>query len=354
MATDPDKPNFIVASNALGVVARLARQRAAAAAAAPPHPSGANAGIGAAELTVTIELNTLLRRNRTLRASHLIASNLVLLARAPGRRPRPAARTNAPRPLGVSELHDEIFVVCLTLRVFAAGRGVAIARDRAYEVLRQCGDDLVQQIEGYVGRKFAAELERGECDGPSDTSVGLSLLTVHDSDSEDLLDELESRLGELTRSNTAEEQPDWTDGDKFILEVTNMRHNEKALPQRCVFEADPRPAPRLLPSYTLALLPPLPPPPLPPTPHTTTTYVSPRKGRERLLAGLFMVHSEDNTGLEYAFRDRSPTVPSYIRQNKKFKFIKVGKVQKFVNMFEDKGDAREAGSPRSGASSPAR
>lgn len=347
MATDPDKPNFIVASNALGVVARLARQRAAATA-APSHPSGPNAGIDA-ELTVTIELNTLLRRNRTLRASDLIASNLVLLARAPGRRPPPVARTNAPRPLGVYELHDEIFVVCLTLRVFVAGRGVAIARDRAYEVLRQCGD-YVQQVERYVGRRFAAELERGELCGPSDTSVGLSLLTVHDSDSEDLLDELESRLGELTRSNTAEEQPDWTDGDKFILEVTNMRHNE-ALPHRSVFEVEPRPAPRLLPSYTLALPPPLPPPPLPPMPQTTT-YVSPRKGRERLLAGLFMVHSEDNTGLEYAFRDRSPTVPSYIRQNKKFKFIKVGKVQKFVNMFE--GDAREAGSPRSGASSPVR
>lgn len=49
-----------------------------------------------------------------------------------------------------------------------------------------------------------------------------------------------------------------------------------------------------------------------------------------------MITTEDNFGLEYAFRDKSSEVPSFIKQDKKFKFIKVGKVQKFVHMFEEK------------------
>lgn len=94
----------------------------------------------------------------------------------------------------------------------------------------------------------------------------------------------------------------------------------------------------------------LPPPnppslPLPPPNKRNGSFVSPRRGRQqekvllnKTLAGsLSMVKDEDEaSGLEYAFRDRSPTVPSYIRQDKKFKFIKVGKVQKFVNLFEEK------------------
>ena len=52
-----------------------------------------------------------------------------------------------------------------------------------------------------------------------------------------------------------------------------------------------------------------------------------------------MISTDENYGLEYAFRDKSPTVPSYIKQDKKFKFIKVGKVQKFVNLFEEQAPA---------------
>lgn len=80
-------------------------------------------------------------------------------------------------------------------------------------------------------------------------------------------------------------------------------------------------------------------------------YVSPRKQRLSRLAKqrstpdiqvrktpLFAaISSEDRVdGLDYAFR--SSDVPTYIKQDKKFKFIKVGKVQKFVNMFEDQNE----------------
>lgn len=44
---------------------------------------------------------------------------------------------------------------------------------------------------------------------------------------------------------------------------------------------------------------------------------------------------DDNEDLEYAFRDKSDQVPQFIRRDKKFKYIKVGKVQKFVSLFEE-------------------
>lgn len=62
-----------------------------------------------------------------------------------------------------------------------------------------------------------------------------------------------------------------------------------------------------------------------------TTSQSPT-GKKTSIA---LITTEDNFGLEYAFRDQSTEVPSFIKQDKKFKFIKIGKVQKFVHMFEE-------------------
>lgn len=50
------------------------------------------------------------------------------------------------------------------------------------------------------------------------------------------------------------------------------------------------------------------------------------------------ISNDDNSGLQFAFRDTSEDVPSFIKENKKFKFIKVGKVQKFVSLFEEQMD----------------
>lgn len=55
----------------------------------------------------------------------------------------------------------------------------------------------------------------------------------------------------------------------------------------------------------------------------------------------FIDHDEEH-GLEYAFRNRSPEIPKFIKDDKKFKFIKIGKVQKFVNMFEERRDTDQS------------
>lgn len=59
-----------------------------------------------------------------------------------------------------------------------------------------------------------------------------------------------------------------------------------------------------------------------------------------------MISSDDNSGLEFAFRDNSEGVPSFIKEDKKFKFIKVGKVQKFVHLFEEQKDSVSSATSR--------
>ncbi|OBA17999.1 hypothetical protein METBIDRAFT_13913 [Metschnikowia bicuspidata var. bicuspidata NRRL YB-4993] len=68
------------------------------------------------------------------------------------------------------------------------------------------------------------------------------------------------------------------------------------------------------------------------------SYGSETTGEENLLrkkASISFIDHDESLGLQFAFRDSSSSVPEYIKENKKFKFIKVGKVQKFVNMFEE-------------------
>mmetsp|Transcript_8051 Transcript_8051/g.9909 ORF Transcript_8051/g.9909 Transcript_8051/m.9909 type:complete len:481 (+) Transcript_8051:60-1502(+) len=75
--------------------------------------------------------------------------------------------------------------------------------------------------------------------------------------------------------------------------------------------------------------------------------------RRTSTASFSMINYEDtNPDLEYAFRDKSSTVPTYIKLDKKFKFIKVGKVQKFVNLFEEKLDLASNSTPSTRATSP--
>lgn len=65
---------------------------------------------------------------------------------------------------------------------------------------------------------------------------------------------------------------------------------------------------------------------------------------------LSFVDHDEKHGLEYAFRNLSPEIPKYIKEDKKFKFIKIGKVQKFVNMFEEhKDEPKKAGESGAGS-----
>ncbi|EMG46638.1 hypothetical protein G210_3106 [Candida maltosa Xu316] len=70
------------------------------------------------------------------------------------------------------------------------------------------------------------------------------------------------------------------------------------------------------------------------------SFVSPTKNRRcmslsQMTPSNFSMISDEKYGLEYAYNSDHSNVPSFIKDNKKFKFIKVGKVQKFVNLFEE-------------------
>lgn len=75
---------------------------------------------------------------------------------------------------------------------------------------------------------------------------------------------------------------------------------------------------------------------------TSMSTLQPSLKKKSSTSSFTMVSSDENHGLEYAFRDKSPTVPTYIKRDKKFKFIKVGKVQKFVNLFEEQMPGSES------------
>ncbi|KAI5966143.1 CTA9 [Candida pseudojiufengensis] len=72
------------------------------------------------------------------------------------------------------------------------------------------------------------------------------------------------------------------------------------------------------------------------------SFTSPTKERKSISRmssthSVSMINTDEKYGLEYAYNSDSSTIPTYIKQNKKFKFIKVGKVQKFVDLFEEGG-----------------
>ncbi|RKP31901.1 hypothetical protein METBISCDRAFT_26204 [Metschnikowia bicuspidata] len=67
--------------------------------------------------------------------------------------------------------------------------------------------------------------------------------------------------------------------------------------------------------------------------------------------GILYIDHDEKDGLEYAFHNKSPEIPKYIKEDKKFKFIKIGKVQKFVNTFEQQNEAGVHERSASGGSS---
>lgn len=54
-------------------------------------------------------------------------------------------------------------------------------------------------------------------------------------------------------------------------------------------------------------------------------------------SNISLVNYEDyHPELKYAFQSKPSSVPHYLKEDKKYKFIKVGKVQKYVHLFEEK------------------
>lgn len=92
------------------------------------------------------------------------------------------------------------------------------------------------------------------------------------------------------------------------------------------------------------------------TRHLSVASMSPKHrsmSRRTSTASFSMINYEDpSSDLDYAFRNKTSTVPTYIKLDRKFKFIKVGKVQKFVNLFEEKLDLASNSTPSTRPSSP--
>ncbi|WPK27472.1 hypothetical protein PUMCH_004860 [Australozyma saopauloensis] len=77
---------------------------------------------------------------------------------------------------------------------------------------------------------------------------------------------------------------------------------------------------------------------------SSISYLGDARGLVSKKPSLSYIDHDDKHGLEYAFRNKSPEIPKYIKEDKKFKFIKIGKVQKFVNMFEEQKESQATGS----------
>lgn len=162
--------------------------------------------------------------------------------------------------------------------------------------------------------------------------------------------------------------------DTFIEDINNLRHNEyfirsdnsqesaknvSAIPELMTLHSETQHNPKQHTSLLRS-----------PAQLTQQNLESPKSSTRRLsvvslspkhksvsrrtsAASFSMINYEDaNPDLEYAFRDKSSTVPKYIKLDKKFKFIKVGKVQKFVNLFEEKLDLASNSTPSTRATSP--
>lgn len=81
-------------------------------------------------------------------------------------------------------------------------------------------------------------------------------------------------------------------------------------------------------------------------PSLSSAFSSPRRhssvSKKTSGASFSMINYEDEfPELKFAYNDNSSTVPTYIKRDKKFKFIKVGKVQKFVDLFEGKLEEKD-------------
>lgn len=72
--------------------------------------------------------------------------------------------------------------------------------------------------------------------------------------------------------------------------------------------------------------------------HVVLRQASTPEMQVRKKSSFAYITNDDNSDLQFAFRNNSDEVPSFIKENKKFKFIKVGKVQKFVSLFEEQMD----------------
>ena len=372
---DPGKPHFLFSSNVEDVVLELVARY-------NDHRRWNNNWHGpliekndSISISIDLELNSLLLRCPHLKPSDLMKHNLVCSVNS--HRPVNKLVYLGDFPVPVS---NQMFVLSMRLdiddfhikqdKVFIQFRSTSM-----YNMLAGSEDRLIDQIENYIIAKFRSNIDRGKLItkssrnfNPAPISAGtndISDSTLDDSgidhtfsDSEtSSLDEL--RLTESTNTVRDEYEqigklPSGKFADEFIQNEDNLRHNEVHVDLSnieevdCNLEDDHFDEDGSLPQQEhhqfeqllhldqgedsasesgTALKHPQP-----------ISFESPSKKvtKKSSSMSVSMINDDDLIDLKYAMNDTD--VPSYIKENKKFKFIKVGKVQKFVNLFEEKSE----------------
>lgn len=441
---DLDKPNFIFSSDIPDKVSNIVSRYLLFGESVPELVDITNIYSSVVEFNVSIELNSLLSRNKNLKPSDLIKDNLIFLAKS-----KDKCSSNVDNLLvakhsknGLSIqpyklMSNEIFIVNLTLKLLdfmicmkeeAHEIMIDFLKDESYGIMLLSDEQLIEQIEKYIKTTFLKVLNnhitsnpldqqpRRDCLNISseydkypinsvDASMDMHDISMNNDKSFVYEDEYESSFEELlllrsndTRSTANDEVnedfDDKTDTilfdigcdqdvlrsnhdkmitmknkqistikeedieDSFIDDMSNLRHNERCIRIDDIMEVgctlDRMPSSNSIDTLTLHELKSSPsylksPIKLahenPSSPKSLTrqlsmSSMSPGKhksaSRRTSTASFSMInYADNNPDLEYAFRNKSSTVPTFIKQDKKFKFIKVGKVQKFVNLFEE-------------------
>ncbi|MCH0629438.1 hypothetical protein JNB11_05645 [Kocuria palustris] len=255
---------------------------------------------------------------------------------------------------------------CLQFVVLRHHIHIDVLQDNHYYLMDQWHPELIARICRYAETIFWHHARHLE--GPPAIPATVPLLPQA-VDPELSLDDTLGDESEVAAKITAppsfattEKTPTLQSQASFIGNEVNLRHNDYVVIDdlqevECTYEPDSR---------TLASPPPLrqalrpstrqnrpcspaKPPLRPATPQSQPVT---RQTLFRLPRRLRPLLSVVETGYFFDEFASSESVPRYIKDNKRLKFIKVGKVQKYVNLFEEKTDEVLPSPMRLGPSSP--
>ncbi|CAI5757666.1 unnamed protein product [Candida verbasci] len=312
-------------------------------------------------ITVQIELNTLLSRS-SIKLSTLLKRNLISVHQSNKSYLSSIIRNEKSNSINLNTLDDN-FIVTIKLQFDLSISEKVIIRfkqDENYNLFHE----FILIIESYIRNIVLKELEDSEDQKKSFSDISDS--TLECSEEEDIMMPFVEPLksNDTLSDEFKRRYSDISDEEKFLsdkfLDIENLRHNEEIITPKtsaitnfhsclddlieveCEMENEglisPEKKRNKLPSssplkfdeddYDFTKL------------TRSNSFQSPTKVRKSISRmtsnhSISMVNSDEKFGLEYAFNSSSD-VPSYIKDDKKFKFIKVGKVQKFVNLFEEK------------------
>lgn len=357
--SDPWKPNFLDTLD----VARVTRNLAQCYRAIPSYRRAAEAIDCVAEAGVSlVEIRVAVRLLDQFMAIHPVHSEPVLSM--VGWRPAPPKLVALMLdPSGVP--HGDFgpqpppYLVCeLTLKLlqFVVGHHkvhVEVLEDNHYHLMSQWNPELVDRISAYAERLFRLHLAALE--SPPAHACALPQLVYLVDSTDDTAVEFEPKLEAPVRLKLSESQATTLLSptlSTFISDTDNLRHNELlVLDDLNEVECNYIDEPKKVPTHQLFSI------PLQSALRPTTRHnipvapMSPLKRYGQLsqpvtrqslfklprrLRQLLSLLDPRNPNLEE--EALSETVPRYIKDNKRLKYIKVGKVQKFVNLFEERAE----------------